>query len=127
MVDAIHDIGSDRLSIIKLFNLRGSMAGNTNVLTQIVTPRLPGIWKRIDAHERMMRDKDATSSVGRHAATLTSCQREVFDLLLRGKTPREVATILGKNHQTIRHHASAVYRAFAVGGHAGLIAKFSRT
>jgi DNA-binding CsgD family transcriptional regulator len=56
--------------------------------------------------------------------TLTEKEFEVFQWLVRGKVPIEVATILGKSRQTVRHQAAAVYKKLRVFGHPELVSKF---
>jgi DNA-binding CsgD family transcriptional regulator len=57
--------------------------------------------------------------------TLTTKEREVFQWLVRGKAPVEVAEILGKSRQTVRHQAAAIYLKLAVFGHAQLASKYA--
>ncbi|PDT71721.1 hypothetical protein CO683_00750 [Bradyrhizobium ottawaense] len=54
---------------------------------------------------------------------LTTRQREVCDLVIQGKTSKEIARQLGISHKTVEDHKTDVYRAMGVNNAVGLIFK----
>lgn len=56
-------------------------------------------------------------------ALLTARQQEVCDLVIQGKTNKEIARQLGISHKTVEDHKTDVYRAMGVNNAVGLIFK----
>jgi pSer/pThr/pTyr-binding forkhead associated (FHA) protein len=57
---------------------------------------------------------------------LTQAQRRVYDLLLKGKSEKEVAKELHLSPNTVHSHVQAIYAAFGVNSRAKLIARALR-
>lgn len=55
---------------------------------------------------------------------LTRAEREVAAYLLKGHSHKAIARATGRNAQTVRQHASAVYQKSGLGGRAELAAYF---
>lgn len=54
---------------------------------------------------------------------LTLRQRQCLQLALKGDSHKEIAEIMGINHQTVRNHMCNIYKYFGVDTHVKLIAK----
>lgn len=122
-----------RFVFVKIFN--------TSLPLQVAAPRLFDLmplvlsaWEQMQTTEDRLRnaifqkwnvshlDPPATHlSLG----LLTPKESEVFKWLIRGKAPIEVAELLGKSRQTVRHQAAAIYQKLGVFGHAQLVSKFA--
>ena len=56
---------------------------------------------------------------------LTAAQRAVFDLILDGRDPEQIARAVGRSVYTVRNHIKAIYKAFGVTSRPALIVKAS--
>jgi FixJ family two-component response regulator len=82
----------------------------------------------IDAIERAMarcesarHQQSELGSLRRLVATLTPRERQVFDLLVRGKINKQVAFELGTTERTVKAHRHQVMEKMQVGTFAGLV------
>ncbi|HYR83151.1 MAG TPA: LuxR C-terminal-related transcriptional regulator, partial [Terriglobia bacterium] len=61
-----------------------------------------------------------------HVATLTPRERQVFDLVIRGKTNKQVANVLGATERTIKAHRHRVMEKLQVQSLAELVSLAER-
>ena len=57
---------------------------------------------------------------------LTKREKEVFDLLVAGKTTKEIADILNISDKTVRNHISNAIQKIGVKGRAQAVVEFLR-
>src|ERR1700722_485330 len=86
--------------------VRTIKAGAEDFLTKPVSSDklLQAVERAIARHNATYRLKRALDVVRSHIATLTPREREVFGLVIRGKTNKEVANVLGGTERTIKAH-----------------------
>jgi RNA polymerase sigma factor (sigma-70 family) len=65
-------------------------------------------------------------AVRAHIAKLTPREREVFELVIRGKTNKQVAAVLGATERTIKAHRHRVMEKMAVQSLAELVSVAER-
>jgi RNA polymerase sigma factor (sigma-70 family) len=83
--------------------------------------------QRAMAHHEAMRDAKAKLDIVRsRIATLTPRERQVFDLVIRGKTNKEVARAIGGTERTIKAHRHRVMEKMQVGTLAELVSLAER-
>jgi FixJ family two-component response regulator len=61
-----------------------------------------------------------------HVTTLTPREREVFELVIRGKTNKQVANVLGTTERTIKAHRHRVMEKMQVQSLAELVSLAER-
>jgi FixJ family two-component response regulator len=61
-----------------------------------------------------------------HVATLTPRERQVFDLVIRGNTNKQVANVLGATERTIKAHRQRVMEKLQVRSLAELVSLAER-
>ena len=86
-------------------------------------PQSNGPW-RITRQRAARRDK--LDTVRAHIATLTPREREVFELVIRGKTNKQVANVLGATERTIKAHRHRVMEKMQVQSLAELVSLAER-
>ena len=86
-------------------------AGADDFLTKPVTSdQLLHAIQRAMAHHEATRDtKSRLDIVRAHIAALTPREHEVFELVIRGKTNKQVANALGATERTIKAHRHRGY------------------
>ena len=96
--------------------VRAIKAGAEDVLTKPVSSEdLIGAVERALAHHQEARSKRSKLDVVRaHIATLTPREREVFELVIRGRTNKQVAIVLGATERTIKAHRHRVMEKMQV-------------
>ena len=96
--------------------VRAIKAGAEDVLTKPVSSEeLLGAIRRAMAHHEVMRGQRSQLDVVRaHIAKLTPREREVFELVIRGKTNKQVANVLGTTERTIKAHRHRVMEKLQV-------------
>jgi RNA polymerase sigma factor (sigma-70 family) len=83
--------------------------------------------ERAMAHHEAMRDtKSKLDTVRAHIASLTPREREVFELVVRGKTNKKVAHELGATERTIKAHRRRVMEKMQVQSLAELVSLAER-
>jgi FixJ family two-component response regulator len=89
--------------------------------------------KLIDAIERAMTRYESTQhqqselgSLRRLVATLTRRERQVFDLIVRGKINKQIAFELGTTERTVKAHRHQVMEKMQVHSFAELVSKAER-
>jgi RNA polymerase sigma factor (sigma-70 family) len=96
--------------------VRAIKAGAEDVLTKPVSSEeLLGAIERALAHHEVMRgQRTQLDAVRAHIAKLTPREREVFELVIRGKTNKQVANVLGATERTIKAHRHRVMEKMQV-------------
>ena len=108
--------------------VRTIKAGAEDFLAKPVSSEeLLGAVERAVAHHQAMRGlKSRLDAVRVHIATLTPREREVFDLVIRGKTNKQVANALGATERTIKAHRHRVMEKMQVQSLAELVSLAER-
>jgi FixJ family two-component response regulator len=108
--------------------VRGIKAGAEDFLTKPVSSDklLQAVERAIARHNATYRLKSALDVVRSHIATLTPREREVFGLVIRGKTNKEVANVLGGTERTIKAHRHRVMEKMQVRSLAELVSLAER-
>jgi RNA polymerase sigma factor (sigma-70 family) len=103
-------------------------AGADDVLTKPVSSdQLLRTIQRAMAHHDAMRDtKSKLDTVRAHIASLTPREREVFELVVRGKTNKHVGHELGATERTIKAHRHRVMEKMQVQSLAELVSLAER-
>ena len=108
--------------------VRAIKAGAEDVLTKPVSSEeLLGAIERALAHHQVTRGQRSQLDVVRaHIAKLTPREREVFELVIRGKTNKQVANVLGTTERTIKAHRHRVMEKLQVQSLAELVSLAER-
>jgi FixJ family two-component response regulator len=108
--------------------VRSIKAGAEDFLTKPVSSDklLPAIERAIVHHEVTRGLKSKLDVVRAHMAALTPRERQVFDLVIRGKTNKEVANALGGTERTIKAHRHKVMEKMQVQSLAELVSLAER-
>ena len=108
--------------------VRAIKAGAEDVLTKPVSSEeLLGAIERALAQHRVTRSqRDKLDVVRAHIAKLTPREREVFELVIRGKTNKQVAAVLGATERTIKAHRHRVMEKMEVQSLAELVSLAER-
>jgi RNA polymerase sigma factor (sigma-70 family) len=103
-------------------------AGAEDFLTKPVSSEdLLAAVERALAHHRAGRSqRDRLDAVRALIATLTPREREVFELVIRGKTNKQVANVLGATERTIKAHRHRVMEKLQVPSLAELVSLAER-
>ena len=108
--------------------VRAIKAGAEDVLTKPVSSEeLLGAIERALAHHQVLRSqRNKLDGVRAHIAKLTPREREVFELVIRGKTNKQVANVLGTTERTIKAHRHRVMEKLQVQSLAELVSLAER-
>ena len=108
--------------------VRTIKAGAEDFLTKPVSSDelLHAIERAIARHEAARGLKSRLDIVRAHIAKLTPREREVFDLVIRGKTNKQVASALGATERTIKAHRQRVMEKMQVQSLAELVSLAER-
>ena len=108
--------------------VRAIKAGAEDVLTKPVSSEeLLGAIERALAHHQVTRNqRSRLDAVRAHIAKLTPREREVFELVIRGKTNKQVAVVLGATERTIKAHRHRVMEKMQVQSLAELVSVAER-
>jgi RNA polymerase sigma factor (sigma-70 family) len=103
-------------------------AGAEDFLTKPVSSDelLHAIERAIARHEAARGLKSRLDIVRAHIAKLTPREREVFELVIRGKTNKQVANALGATERTIKAHRQRVMEKMQVQSLAELVSLAER-
>jgi RNA polymerase sigma factor (sigma-70 family) len=103
-------------------------AGADDVLTKPVSSdQLLGAIQRAIAHHEAVRSARGRLDIVRaHLASLTPREREVFELVVRGKTNKHIALELGATERTIKAHRHRVMEKMQVQSLAELVSLAER-
>ena len=108
--------------------VRAIKAGAEDVLTKPVSSEeLLGAIERALAHHQVLRSqRNKLDGVRAHIAKLTPREREVFELVIRGKTNKQIANMLGATERTIKAHRHRVMEKMQVQSLAELVSLAER-
>jgi RNA polymerase sigma factor (sigma-70 family) len=108
--------------------VRTIKAGAEDFLTKPVSSDelLRTIERAIARHEAARGLKSRLDIVRAHIAKLTPREREVFELVIRGKTNKQVANALGATERTIKAHRQRVMEKMQVQSLAELVSLAER-
>jgi len=104
-------------------------AGAEDFLTKPVSSEklLQAIERALANHRQILSRKGALDGVRSRIATLTPRERQVFELVVRGKTNKQVGNALGATERTIKAHRHRVMEKMEVQSLAELVALAERT
>jgi RNA polymerase sigma factor (sigma-70 family) len=108
--------------------VRAIKAGAEDVLTKPVSSEelLGAIERALVQHRVTRSQRDRLDVVRAHIAKLTPREREVFELVIRGKTNKQVAAVLGATERTIKAHRHRVMEKMEVQSLAELVSLAER-
>ena len=108
--------------------VRGIKAGAEDFLTKPVSSDklLQTIQRAIAHHNSTYRLKSRLNVVHSHIAALTPRERQVFELVIRGKTNKAVARAIGGTERTIKAHRHRVMEKMQVRSVAELVSLAER-
>jgi RNA polymerase sigma factor (sigma-70 family) len=108
--------------------VRAIKAGADDFLTKPVTSDqlLRAIQRAMAHHEEIRDTKSKLDIVRAHIAALTPREHQVFELVVRGKTNKEVAKALGATERTIKAHRHRVMEKMQVQSLAELVSLAER-
>jgi FixJ family two-component response regulator len=108
--------------------VRTIKAGAEDFLTKPVSSDdLLRAVERAMAHHEAARGLKSKLDISRaHIATLTPREREVFELVIRGKTNKQAASVLGTTERTIKAHRQRVMEKMQVQSLAELVSVAER-
>jgi FixJ family two-component response regulator len=103
-------------------------AGAEDFLTKPVSSDqlLQAVERAIVHHSATYRLKSRLDAVRSHIATLTPRERQVFELVIRGKTNKGIANTLGGTERTIKAHRHRVMEKMQVRSLAELVSLAER-
>jgi FixJ family two-component response regulator len=88
---------------------------------------LQAIDRALANHRQILSRKGAMDGIRSRIATLTPRERQVFELVVRGKTNKQVGNALGATERTIKAHRHRVMEKMEVQSLAELVALAERT
>lgn len=108
--------------------VRAMKAGAEDFLTKPVSSEeLLAAVEHALAHQRATRgQRDRLDTVRAHIAMLTPREREVFELVIRGKTNKQIGRVLGATERTIKAHRHRVMEKMQVQSLAELVSLAER-
>jgi RNA polymerase sigma factor (sigma-70 family) len=108
--------------------VRAIKAGAEDVLTKPVSSEelLGAIERALAHHQETRSQRNKLDVVRAHIAMLTPREREVFELVIRGKTNKQVASVLGATERTIKAHRHRVMEKMQVQSLAELVSLAER-
>lgn len=103
-------------------------AGAEDVLTKPVSSEklLQAIERALARHEQNRSRKGALDVISARVAALTPREREVFELVVRGKTNKQIGNALGATERTIKAHRHRVMEKMEVQSLAELVSVAER-
>ena len=108
--------------------VQGMKAGADDFLTKPVSSDrlLQAVERAIAHHSAKYRLKNSLDAVRSHIAALTPRERQVFQLVIRGNTNKEVARAIGGTERTIKAHRHRVMEKMQVQSLAELVSLAER-
>ena len=108
--------------------VRAIKAGAEDVLTKPVSSEelLGAIERALARHQATRSQRNKLDVVRAHIAKLTPREREVFELVIRGNTNKQVANVLGATERTIKAHRHRVMEKMQVQSLAELVSLAER-
>lgn len=99
------------LTSAAFYNVNSGMDTQGRALQQVVMPHLHDALRRV---YQVQARPDSLSSMATRTLTLAPTEQAIVDLLLRGKTNKEIARQLGKSAETVKHRLSLLMRRLEV-------------
>ena len=108
--------------------VRAIKAGAEDFLTKPVSSEdlLAAVERALARQLAARAQRGELDAVRTHIATLTPREREVFELVIRGKTNKQVANLLGATERTIKAHRHRVMEKMQVQSLAELVSSAER-
>lgn len=108
--------------------VRAIKAGAEDVLTKPVSSEelLDAVERALAHHQVARNQRNKLDALRAHIAKLTPREREVFELVVRGKTNKQVAAVLGATERTIKAHRHRVMEKIEVQSLAELVSVAER-
>jgi RNA polymerase sigma factor (sigma-70 family) len=108
--------------------VRAIKAGAEDFLTKPVSSEelVDAVERALARHQATRNQKLKLDLVRAQIATLTPREREVFELVIRGKTNKQVANVLGTTERTIKAHRHKVMEKMQVPSLAELVSLAER-
>ena len=108
--------------------VRAIKAGAEDFLTKPVSSEqlLAAVERALAHHQAARGQRDKVDAVRALVATLTPREREVFELIVRGKTNKQVGNALGATERTIKAHRHRVMEKMQVQSLAELVSLAER-
>jgi FixJ family two-component response regulator len=108
--------------------VRAIKAGAEDFLTKPVASEdlLAAVERALAHHQQGRSQRDKLDAVRAHFAMLTPRERQVFELVIRGKTNKQVGNALGATERTIKAHRHKVMEKMQVRSLAELVSVAER-
>ena len=108
--------------------VRAIKAGAEDFLTKPVSSEqlIDAIERALARSEALRSQRSKLDSIFAHLATLTPRERQVFDLIVRGKINKQIATELGTTERTVKAHRHEVMEKMQVHSLAELVSSAER-
>jgi RNA polymerase sigma factor (sigma-70 family) len=108
--------------------VRAIKAGAEDFLTKPASSEqlIAAIERALARYEAQRSQRSKLDSIVSHLARLTPRERQVFDLIVRGKINRQIATELGTTERTVKAHRHEVMEKMQVHSLAELVSSAER-
>ncbi|MET0706933.1 MAG: response regulator [Tardiphaga sp.] len=108
--------------------VRAIKAGAEDFLTKPASSEqlIGAIERALARYEALRSQRSKLDSILAHLATLTPRERQVFDLIVRGKINKQIATELGTTERTVKAHRHEVMEKMQVHSLAELVSSAER-
>lgn len=108
--------------------VRAIKAGAEDFLTKPIPSEqmIDAIERALARYEALRSQRSKLDSIFAHLATLTPRERQVFDLIVRGKINKQIATELGTTERTVKAHRHEVMEKMQVHSLAELVSSAER-
>ena len=108
--------------------VRAIKAGAEDFLTKPASSEqlIAAIERALARYEALRSQRSKLDSILAHLATLTPRERQVFDLIVRGKINKQIATELGTTERTVKAHRHEVMEKMQVHSLAELVSSAER-